>query len=69
MKNYRVQFVRITKENNEKGKPVKTGEEEYIGEVQMDDTGTGKDLTLAAKAFRRAAESHLMADKVIITEL
>lgn len=70
MKNYRVQFIRIEKENDkETGKLKATGELEYLGEITIDDNGVGENLTLASKAFRHSSPKMLSADKLIITQV
>lgn len=69
MRSYKVQFLKNKEERDVKGKLKKTGEVEFLGQIEVDDTGVGKDLTLAAKAFRRASEKMSMADKLVINEV
>lgn len=67
--NYRVSFFKIEKEQAEKGKFNKTGEQ-YLGSVVVDDSGTSKDFTLTAKAFRIADDvCSSLADKVVVEKL
>jgi hypothetical protein len=68
MKNYRVTFYKLKKEEDSKGKPVVTGQE-YVGSVVVDDDGTGKELSITGKAFRHAPNTYLYADKVVVEQL
>jgi hypothetical protein len=68
MRNYRVTFYKLEKENDEKGKSF-VKDSKYLGSVVVDDSGTGTNLTLTAKAFRQASEICQIADKVRIEQL
>jgi hypothetical protein len=47
-------------------KATKVGaDDEFLGSVEVDDTGTGRDLTLVAKAFRHAPQECGVADLVV----
>jgi len=65
--NYRVTFFKLKKEQDGKTKNFTVTGEEILGAVTVDDAGTGSSLTLAAKAFRTAAEVCMTADKIRIT--
>lgn len=69
MANYRVSFFKIERKVNEDtGKSEKTGDEDYLGSVVIDDTGT-KEFSLVAKAFRVCHSTCLYADKTITEKL
>lgn len=53
MKNFRVTFFKLEREKNAQGKMVVVGKE-YLGSVDVDDSGVDNNNTLASKAFRRA---------------
>lgn len=59
MKNYRVHFYRKDKE-----------EDEYLGNVVVDDVGVDDtNMTVESKAFRHALEQCLRADKIYIERI
>lgn len=68
MRNFRVSFYKLEKEEVEKGKQTIKGQS-HLGTVIVDDHGTGKDLDLTAKAFRHASATCQIADKVVVEEL
>lgn len=68
MRNYRVSFFRVEKEQNEQGKMEKTSES-YLGSVVVDDHGTDNTFTVTAKAFRHAPATFIHADKVKVEEM
>ena len=70
MSDYRVSFFKIGYEKNsdEKGKPIKSGKDDYLGSVVVDDEGMTSG-TITGKAFRQAPEKCLLADRVKIEKL
>ena len=56
---FRVTFLRISED----------GSTEFLGNVQVDDSGTSRHLTLLAKAFRVCAPVCLNANKTITEKL
>lgn len=69
MRNYRVSFFRLEKEQDEKGKFVTTGQD-LLGSVVVDDYGLDeKEMTLTARAFRIAPAICLIADKVVVEQV
>jgi len=67
--NYKVDFFKIEYKQNDKGKLEKTGKDNHLGAIEVDDNGTSNSFTLLAKAFRMAHSACNMADKTIITRL
>ena len=57
MKDYRVSFFLETHEPKYKS--------EFLGSVVVDDAGTGRQLTIEAKAFRQAPPDCLRANKTV----
>ncbi len=68
---YKVSFFKIgyEKDLDEKGKPVKSGKDEMLGSVVVDDECATDRLTIQALAFRRAPDKCLMADLVIVQKV
>ena len=64
MQNYRIEFYKTNKDD-ESGE----AKEEFLGSVNVDDTGTDRDFTLLSKGFRQAQVYCLLADKTIIRKL
>lgn len=69
MRSYKVQFYKSESEYNDKGKLVKTGKTDFLGELTVDDTGTNQTNTIVAKAFKQANDKLLSADKVVVYSL
>lgn len=69
MKNYRVTFFKLSKEESEKKGQYIVTDQQCLGSVVIDDHGTGINLTLSAKAFRHAPSNCQNADKVIIEQV
>lgn len=70
MYNYKISFFKIERElDKESGDMKKTGKESFLGSVVVDDCGVDASLTIQAKAFRRAPEACLSADKVLTERL
>lgn len=70
MRNYKVTFFKVErKDDPETGKAERTGKEEYLGYINLDDSKLDNGLTLQAKAFRHCNQVCLTADKVIIQEI
>jgi hypothetical protein len=67
--NYRVTFFKLSKEESEKKGQYIVTDQQCLGSIVIDDHGTGKDLSLTAKAFRHAPSTYLYADKVIVEKL
>jgi len=66
---YKVSFFKIEYETDEKGKPIKVGED-FLGSVVVDDEGTSDAFTLQAKAFRVCSDKCLtLADKTVVQKL
>lgn len=69
MRNYKVLFYKAEVERNEEGKEVNKTYK-YLGSTTIDDVGVdNKNLTLTSKAFRRASDICLLADKVTLEQL
>lgn len=69
MRNYRVRFFKLSREQDEKGKFVTTGQE-LLGTVFVDDYNLDeRQMTLAAKAFRIAPPVCQIADKVVVEQV
>lgn len=68
-RNYKIAFFKIEREQNEKGKLVKTGKQDYLGSVYVDDNGVDDSFTLTAKAWRHAPGVCLNADLVKIEQV
>ncbi len=69
MRNYKVNFYKVEKELNEKGKEVNR-KYSHVGSVTIDDCNVDNiNLTLISKAYRHANNNLLMADKVTVEEI
>ncbi len=69
MRNYRVRFFKLSREQNEKGKTVVSGQE-LLGTVYVDDYNLDeRQMTLAAKAFRIAPPICQIADKIVVEQV
>lgn len=70
MRTFRVNFIKIEKDiDNKTGKEVGR-KETSLGSVVLDDYGVSQQTySLIAKAFRHAGESCQLADKVLVTQL
>ena len=68
---YRITFFKIgyEKELDAKGKLVRSGKDEMLGSVVVDDTCVSNETTLQAYAFRIAPEQCLLADKVSVRKV
>lgn len=67
--NYRIEFFKVEKDRDEKGKLKKTGSLSRLGDVVVDDTSVTDSFPLVSKAFRHASEVCQTADKVVVHRL